>query len=147
MVEMTRGLTRDQRRQVCAYKAVRQPDSSRGESAGVSDTVFQDFKILVNDLGAHILRGGLSAALAFMARDKSREAWERFLCVLADVDLPHLSGVPARELPERIRTLPVARYMLVTREVLALSVWLRRAVQAREATERATRGGGDAETH
>jgi CRISPR-associated protein Cmr5 len=38
--------------------------------------------------------------------------------------------VTARELPRRVRELDAAGYMIATREILQIAMWLKRAVQA-----------------
>ncbi len=64
------------------------------------------------------------------AAEQRTSAAEVFLRDVATFDLPGLAGAGA-DLPARVRQLgDIETYMLATREVLALTVWFRRAVQA-----------------
>jgi CRISPR type III-B/RAMP module-associated protein Cmr5 len=88
------------------------------------------YKALANGFGAFVLKNGLAGALAFVERGKSDKANGLFLDHLATANLPALAGKKGAGLFAEVRGLEVADYMLVTREILALTVWLRRAVQA-----------------
>lgn len=140
---------RDQQRAAHAYECV----------ASVPDELRKDYKILVNDFGANVMRCGLCAALAFVQRKQGKEgeddadsgrrpgnhraeAAQRLLRHLAGAGLPGLQGT--QDLAGDIRQRGAQEYMMITREVLALSLWLRRAVQAL-ITESAPGGGGSAE--
>jgi CRISPR-associated protein Cmr5 len=116
-------ITRDQKRARHAYDCVRAVEAKQRD----------DYKTLVFGLGPSVMRSGLAAALAFVEREKKRTpAAARFLSDLgaADAGLPGLAG-SGEELPARVRALDdVETYMLATREVLKLTVWFRRAVQA-----------------
>jgi CRISPR-associated protein Cmr5 len=88
-----------------------------------------DYKIAVNDLGAHILRNGLSAALAGLERQKDGRG-KRLLEHLATARVPGLVGAAWDQLPGQVRALDVDAYMMATREILLLAGWLKRAAQA-----------------
>lgn len=114
--------TREQERARHAYAcAEKVPEGDR-----------DDYKILANGFGAFVLKNGLAAALSFVERGKSDKAKANtlFLDHLATANLPALTGKKGAGLFAEVRGLEVADYMLVTRELLALTVWLRRAVQA-----------------
>ena len=117
-------ITRDQRRAQTAYNAV----------TGFSGEL-KEYKIQVHSLGANILRSGLAGALAFMQRSKSAaaEALARDLAtaaVLKDFDL----GADLSSMAKKVREMPLADYMLLTRELVVLVQWFRRAVQASDAS-------------
>jgi CRISPR/Cas system CMR-associated protein Cmr5 small subunit len=109
-------LTRDQKRALLAYRCVE----------GVTDDR-DGYKIAVNDLGANILRSGLAAAMAALER-RDGPGKALLLQHLASAGIPALSG--ATNLPKRVCELPVEKYMIATREMLAFVTWLKRAVQA-----------------
>ena len=109
---------RDQRRALHAYESVDTvPKAQR-----------KDYEIAVNDLGANILRNGLCAAIAAVQRLGHRG--DRLLEHLAAADVPGLEGVAAEDLAARVRELDADAYMIATREMLEVAVWLKRAVQA-----------------
>ena len=111
-------MTRDQRRALHAYKCVRAvPASER-----------KNYKILVNDLGSRVLRSGLAATMAFIERDKSGRAVELFMAHLSEAKIPGLNTKD--NLFDQIRALELDDYMLVTRELLKVVTWFKRAVQA-----------------
>jgi CRISPR-associated protein Cmr5 len=109
---------RDQQRALHAYQAV----------GSVRTAQQKDYQIAVNDLGANILRSGLCAAIASVQRLGDRG--NVLLDHLAAAGVPGLDGVTARELPRRVRELDAAGYMIATREILQIAMWLKRAVQA-----------------
>jgi CRISPR-associated protein Cmr5 len=111
-------LLRDQQRALHAYEVV----------GGVPRDQWKDYEIAVNDLGANILRSGLCAALAAVQRLGSRG--ELLLGHLAAARVPGLEGASARDLAHRVRELDADAYMIATREMLRVAVWLKRAVQA-----------------
>ncbi|MDC0741485.1 type III-B CRISPR module-associated protein Cmr5 [Polyangium mundeleinium] len=114
--------TRDQERALHAYARVK-----AAVEAGLKD----EYKVLVHGLAPTVQRNGLAAAISFIEREKPRtKAAGRFLDDLAAASLPHLDGRKGDTLPGDIRGLQVPEYMLVTREVLKLAIWFRRAVQA-----------------
>ncbi len=115
-------LLRDQRRALHAYRCV-------DEVAEEPQAKRQDYQIVVNDLGATIRRSGLCAALAALERQKDGRGGA-LLAHIARADLPGLQGVTQHNLSARVRQLDVDSYMLVTREVLQVAAWLKRAAQA-----------------
>lgn len=130
-------LTRDQERAILAYRAVSTGEDALRTAEGklLTEKEFGEYKILVYGLGPQVMRSGLSATLSFIERRKGETAARHLLEVLAKSNLPGLSGVEAGKLAHTIRHLAVEEYMLVTREVLALSIWLRRAVQGRDSEQ------------
>lgn len=111
-------LSRDQRFAVHAYHCVEHvPKGLHGQ-----------YRIAVNDLGANILRGGLCAAIAAIQRLPGKGAL--LLDDLAAARVSGLEGATGNDLGRRIRDLDVDTYMMVTREMLQIAVWLKRAVQA-----------------
>lgn len=117
--EERRALLRDQRRALYAYNSVSEvPEHQR-----------RDYKIVVNDFGANVLRGGLCAAIAGLEREKAGRGG-LLLEHLAGAGIPGLEGVSPDDLPGRVRTLDVEAYMIATREVLQIAAWLKRAAQA-----------------
>jgi CRISPR-associated protein Cmr5 len=89
----------------------------------------KDYKIAVNDLGAAILRNGLSAALAGLERQKDQRGGT-LLQHLATAGVTSLADGTGEALPHRVRMLDVNGYMIATREILQLAAWLKRAAQA-----------------
>jgi len=88
-----------------------------------------DYEIVVNSLGADILRNGLSAALATLERQKDSRG-EVLLEHLASADLTGLANATGQDLARRVRGLDVDGYIIATREILQLATWLKRAAQA-----------------
>lgn len=112
-------LMRDQLRALHAYDAV----------SGVQGAQLQkDYKIMVNDLGAIILRSGLCAAIASVQR--RGEQGKALLGHLASAGVPGLEGATANDFAQRVRGLDATSYMMATRELLQVATWLKRAVQA-----------------
>jgi CRISPR-associated protein Cmr5 len=111
-------MLRDQQRALHAYEAV----------SSVHDSQQKDYEIAVNDLGANILRSGLCAAIASVQRLGNRG--EVLLGHLASAGVPGLEGATAQTLAQRVRELEAESYMLATRELLSIAMWLKRAVQA-----------------
>lgn len=112
------ALLRDQQRAIHAYEAV----------AKVPKALQDDYKIAVNDLGANILRSGLCAAIAAVQRLGERGTL--LFDHLASAGVPGLEGVTADHFAKRVRELDADAYMIATRELLKVAVWLKRAVQA-----------------
>lgn len=109
-------ILRDQRRALHAYEVV----------ASVSQDGRKDYRIAVNDLGANILRSGLCAALAAVQRRE--HPGHVLLEHLASAGVLALEGVRAGDLARRVRELDA--YMMATREMLQVAMWLKRATQA-----------------
>ena len=117
--------TRDQERARHAYSCVQ--DVARG-----GPTQARDYLIAVADLGAHILRSGLAAALASLQREKDGRGG-RVLLHLARAGLPGVAWNGADNTDafvEAVWQLDADAYMLATREALRVAAWLRRAAQA-----------------
>jgi CRISPR-associated protein Cmr5 len=111
-------LLRDQRRALHAYESVDE----------VTEELRKDYRIAVNDLGANILRSGLCAAIAAVQRLGTRG--DLLLGHLAAAGVPGLEGAAANDVARRVRELDADAYMIATREMLQVAVWLKRAVQA-----------------
>lgn len=111
-------LIRDQQRALHAYEVVRTVPKEKQ----------RDYKIAVNDLGANMLRSGLCAALAAVQR--LGEPARLLLAHLASANVPGLEEVAPDDLPRRVRELDTDSYMIATREMLQVAMWLKRAVQA-----------------
>lgn len=114
---------RDQNRARHAYACV----------AAVPERDFSDYKIAVNSFGAHVIKTGLCAAIAFLQRSKETGA-DLFL---EHLDMAGIRGLPARAdgktasaFAQRVHAASGSDYMIATRDTLALVVWFRRAVQA-----------------
>lgn len=110
------AITRDQQRARHAF------DRVAVVKAGDRD----EYKIAVNSFGANVIRSGLAAALAFLERKK--DASSLFLNDLRSAGIPGVTK--ERSLPDQIRDMDVQSYMLVTREILKVTLWFKRAVQA-----------------
>lgn len=93
-----------------------------------------DYKVVVNSLGANIIRMGLSAAIADLQR-RGKRGGNTLLEHLGETPSSVLRGqsFDHASLPAHIRGLHAPEYMLLTREVLQFAAWLKRAVQAGEA--------------
>lgn len=115
----TPSITRDQRFALHAYQAV----------ASVEAKAKKDYKIAVFDFGTNVLRSGLAAAVATLERrdDQGVKCLQRHLAAAGIVGL---TGATAETLPDRVRELDVDGYIMATRELLHLTLWLKRAVQA-----------------
>ncbi len=110
---------RDQRWALHAYEVV--GEVPRGEQ--------KDYEIAVNELGASILRNGLSAALAALERQKGGRGGI-LLQHVATAGVTGLAAISGKDLPGRVRQLDVDAYVIATREILQLATWLKRAAQA-----------------
>ncbi|HVA63078.1 MAG TPA: type III-B CRISPR module-associated protein Cmr5 [Terriglobales bacterium] len=111
-------LRSDQRRALLAYQAV----------GAVPAAGRKDYKIAVNDLGANILRSGLCAALAALQRREG--SGEVLLEHLAGAGIPGLRDVAWNVLARRVQEIDAGAYMIATREMLQVAMWLKRAAQA-----------------
>ncbi len=121
-------LTRDQRRAIHAYEVV----------AKVPKAGQRDYKIAVNSLGANILRSGLAGAMATLERLGERGDLVRHH--IAKADVPGLSHATKESLPDLVRKLPLDDYIMATREILQVSLWLKRATQALIADDKRPQG-------
>lgn len=123
-----RELTRDQRRALHAYECVREVANAKDKDNKKDMVLRKDYKILVNDLGARILRSGLAATMAFIERDKSKVAVQLFVGHILNAKIPSIKK--QEDLFDQVREMDVDTYMLATRELLKVVTWLKRAVQA-----------------
>ena len=122
---------RDQSRARHAYKSV----------ASVPAQHCEDYRIAVNSFGAHVIRTGLCAAIAWLQRTDTEGA-SLFLRHLNDAGIRGLAAVPGDKggtFADKVHAAVAADYMIATRDTLALVVWFRRAVQALRAEERGER--------
>jgi CRISPR-associated protein Cmr5 len=121
-------MLRDQLRARHAYASV----------ASVPHRDRDDYRIAVNSFGAHVIRTGLCAAIAWLQRADTKGA---------DLFLGHLDAAGIRGLAaaagggkasfaDRVHAADAADYMIATRDTLALVVWFRRAVQALRGDDR-----------
>lgn len=143
-------LTREQRRALHAYECAE-------AVAALPEKQRADYRTLVNGLAADILRCGLAAGLALLERkakpDRERKAAPDAKPVealvlehLAQAKLPALEDVrDGPRLAEQARVMELRGYMLATREVLRLAVWLRWAVEATFPKEEQGHASGAAE--
>jgi len=112
--------SRDQLRALYAYNAV-------GQVKGTDSQ--RDYWNTVAGLGADILGGGLAAALSALER-RGNKSGSQVLDHLAGASIPGLEGTTAANLAARVRDLDVDTYIRVTREILRVAAWLKRAAQA-----------------
>ena len=84
--------------------------------------------------GATVQRCGLLQALAFLQRPTVRQVGNIVSSRLGGhLREQGMIGGGNEELIQTVKQLSDASYMLATREVIALSVWLKRAAQAKKA--------------
>lgn len=122
------NVLRDQSRALHAYKSV----------ASVPAEHCDDYRIAVNSFGAHVIRTGLCAAIAWLQRTDTEGA-SLFLRHLNDAGIRGLAVVPGNKgntFADKVHSAVAADYMVATRDTLALVVWFRRAVQALRAGDR-----------
>jgi CRISPR-associated protein Cmr5 len=115
---LKKPVLRDQQRALYAYEAV----------GSVAKAQQKDYQIAVNDLGVNILRSGLCAALASVQR--LGDCGEVLLGHFANAGVLGLQDATARDIAERVRELDADGYMVATREMLHVAMWLKRAAQA-----------------
>ncbi len=116
--------TRDQQRATFAYRCVH----------GVEPNARPNYKILVNGLGANIIKSGLAAAVAFAERYHDKDVTRDLFEHLSNAGIAGLEG-SAEGFPDRARELGLTDYMVATRETLAVVSWLKRALQALDALD------------
>lgn len=117
--KVTGGLIlRDQQRALHAYEAV----------SGIPESEREPYWTAVSNLGPHILRGGLCAALAGLQRLGKRG--ESLMGHLAAARVPGLVGATKEDLAKKARELDSEAYIIATRELLQVATWLKRAAQA-----------------
>lgn len=104
----------------------------------VAEAQFKAWKTAAMSFGSEVQRCGLLQAVAFLHRGQDKDAAMRLTECIRD----HLIKVrilvpdePASPLLTILRGVSTDEYMMATREVLALSLWLRRATQAQAALE------------
>lgn len=119
-------LTREQERAQHAYRCVREVVEDK-------DVSFDDYRTLINGLGANIMRSGLAATVAFVQRYRNEKVVGLFWKHLAGAKIHYLEGVSSKDLAEKIYELELNQYMHVTREMLKQALWFRRATQAYKA--------------
>ncbi len=130
--------TRDQKRAEHAYSCV---EAILNNATGS----FDDYKIAVNSLGPSVLRSGLSSAIAMLCRGgaEGESAASQLLFDLTQCNSPQLTLTPPPQnkreaglaLLKKVRAMPLPDYMIATREVLRMSLWLKRAVQSHSSTK------------
>ena len=113
--------TRDQERARQAYQWAKDAQAKH---------LAADYKVRINAFGSNVLRSGLVAAMAFLERDGKDEATRLLLDQLANAGIPGVATREGKKLAPAIRDLELNDYLLATREVLHLALWMRRAVQA-----------------
>lgn len=122
-------LTLEQHRMQRAYEATRVAVAQSPRRAKAWSTVVMPF-------GTHVQRDGLLQALAFLSRRATdpelQSAREAFVAALRRhlVNRAFLASPGERDFIEVVADLPAPEYMFVTREVLATTVWFKRAAQA-----------------
>jgi CRISPR-associated protein Cmr5 len=116
--------TRDQERAQYAYRCV---DGVVEKTPAQRKT----YASLANGFGATVMRNGLVAAVAFVKR-RDDPAARAFLGHLSDAPIRGLAG--KSDLLQQVIAMDVDQYLVATREVLALAVWFRRAMQASDAS-------------
>lgn len=131
-------LNREQRRAMHALRL--------WKTAREADWPEANYRTLVNGFGAQVLRSGLLAAVAFARRYVDDRAAAHMLSGLFHpqvMSVGILHRVKPDDLIEALARLDAAAYMLATREVLAATLWLRRAVQE-SAADGSDRQGAEA---
>lgn len=110
----------EQRRMLCAYDLL-ENTGDRGKY----------WKTAVDGFGAEVQRLGLLQALAFLHRGPTKGIADDFCAAVREhlVALHHLPAQAQGSFLEEVRDLQAEAYVRITLEVLALSVWLRRAGQ------------------
>ncbi|MGH8479279.1 MAG: type III-B CRISPR module-associated protein Cmr5 [Gammaproteobacteria bacterium] len=115
-----RNNTLEQRRMTLAYRTL--------EKLAKDDR--ETWKRAASGLGPEIQRSGLLQALAFLHRGPSEKIAEALCAMIREhlCSLGHLQERPSNpSFLVEVRDLDRAAYMRVTRETLALAVWLKRA--------------------
>lgn len=115
-------LLRDQERAIYAYRQV---------ATSVGDADRDDYETALQTFTGTLVRSGLAAAMAALERIRKRQGTQTFLTHLAGAGIPGLEATAWDTLGGAVRALDLDRYMLATREILRLTAWFRRAVQAK----------------
>jgi|GEM_PF-1371510 len=143
--------SRDQERAVYAY----------ARAAEVLPAGRDAYKAAARGFGANVMRLGLSGALAVLERERERERDQHLSGVGDYLDALAGSGITgiignagdagaaedaeptAATLPYLVRALETAEYVLITRELLRVATWLKRAAEATfNAPENGASGAG-----
>lgn len=99
----------------------------------------KSYRSWANSLGAFLMRDGLAATVAFLERDEAKKdkAASLLLKHLDDtakkLAIPGLQG--GERLGDKVRAMAAREYMLTSREMLRVALWMKRAVQASIPTE------------
>ena len=128
----TPPLTLEQRRIHVAYSCTR-AFLSRTQDEAKHKKIQEDWRTAVMGFGMNVLRCGLCQGIAFLIRDASEQDVATHLLSYLRKHLISCGFLPAskhRDLFEQVSELATPDYLLVTREILAVSTWLCRAVQA-----------------
>ncbi|MGE4046211.1 MAG: type III-B CRISPR module-associated protein Cmr5 [Acetobacteraceae bacterium] len=113
-----RPLRKDQQRALDAYAYAKAAQESES---------LEEYQIAVQSFAATLLRSGLAAAVSTLERSvKERNGFQLLLHALAKAD----NASDPTGWPAKIRSLPLEQYILTTRELIALLVWMRRACRA-----------------
>lgn len=122
-------LYRDQVRALHAYQSVQQAVDTLVTKHGDQRN---DYRIAVDDLGIHVRRLGLAAALSQIEAESRKHPGPSTLLLdhLGKAGITGLVGTNATTIANRARGLDVNDYMLATRELLQVATWFRRAVQS-----------------
>lgn len=99
---------------------------------------FKAWKTAAMSFGSEVQRCGLLQAVAFLHRGQDKNVAMRLTeCIRDHLIMVRIlaSREPREPLLTILRSVSTDEYMMATREVLALSVWLRRATQAQDAVE------------
>ncbi|MBX6351583.1 MAG: hypothetical protein IRZ11_08780 [Clostridia bacterium] len=118
-----------------------------GKGGEKAENVLKDYSIALQAFTGSLLRDGLAAAVAAMERQADLE--NRGQAVLSHLaagiaDSTEGGSPDPRRFAEDVRRADTRRYMRMTREAIEFVTWLRRAVQANEATMKAGSARGDA---
>lgn len=115
-----RNNTLEQRRMTLAYRTLEK----------VAEQDRKTWERAVSGLGPEIQRSGLLQALAFLHRGPSKAIAEALCARIREHlhSLGHLEAKPSNQsFLVEVRDLDRMAYMRVTRETMALAVWLKRA--------------------
>lgn len=122
--EQPKVMTRDQVRAAHAYECV-------GPIKEKDKKLREEYKNLVHDLGANLLRSGMSVAIATVEREAlKRDVAKLLLDHLGRAGIPAIGKVDNSTIGGKVRELELPEYLLASREMLRVVAWLRRAVQA-----------------
>lgn len=115
--------TRDQERAIFAYQRVKDVEGQLRDA----------YKGRVRGLGPLVMRSGLVTALSVLQRDKKEGDVKALFGHLARARIPGLEAEEdraAEQLCDQARELDLEGTMLATRELLKVTLWLKRAAEA-----------------